>query len=563
MTGGAAPPPAGPRRTLAAAAGLLLALACAHQLSEARGRASVERFFSGFTLDVRRPEMLATARVEVAADLAKQVAVRAATLDVAGQAPLAHLSPELRETWLRSVRELPEEVAAARALALEALEVRPAWAFHALALAGLVLADEWRTPAAERRVEKWLAPVRLAADWAPALPAPFTTWGGAAVRRWPLLAEADRRAALPVLRRALEEEGFRASSLAAVLRALGTADGLALVPDSPGALAAARRVLGDGAPFEDVAAVEARWRKAEREERRRRAAQVSEALAAGRADRAVDAARELVRLHPLDLFDDAEGREQARLVAEAIGDGRPGSWPTDVRANVVLWLLANPLRRGGALDVRRAVRGLTGVPDGVLALLHLLAGDEAGWRGVERSSDTRGSSEWTPFLLERARRELRAGSVAGAEEALAEASRFDLGGCEALLVRRDVARARRRDAEAAALEEELAAGRARALDLSRRPASEATALTFCVDPAREAESLRLVLAAEGPALLAWGWDGGREDVLRIERRGESDLVVPLSGLGGARTFAVGTVAGAAVRPVRARIETAAPASAPR
>ena len=563
MTREPAPAAAAIRRAFAAAAGLLLALSAAHQLHDARGRRAVERFFLAFTLDVRRPEMLATARVEVAADLAKQVAVRAAALDVAGQTPLSRLAPELRETWLRSVRELPEEVAAARALGLEALEARPAWAFHALALAGLVVADEWREPEAARRPERWLAPVRLAAAWAPALPAPYVAWAAAAVRRWPLLPEEERSAAIPVVRRALEEEGFRASSLAVVLRALGTAEGLALLPDDPAALAAAQRALGDGATFEVAAALDARWRKAEREERRRRAARIEASLASGRGADAVDGAREFLRAHPLDLFDDAEGREQARLLARAIGDGRPGAWPSDPRAGLVRWLLANPLRRGDELDATRTVRGLSGVPDGVAALLHLLAGDEPAWRKLERASDTRGTSEWTPFWLERTRRALQDGAAAEAEAALAEVSRFDLAGCEALLARRDVARARRRDAEAAALEAERLAAWPDSLDVSRWPASGEGRLALCVDGAREGETLRLAVRADGPALAWWGWDGGREDVVRMERGGEAELSFPLSGLGGARTFSLGPVAGAAVRPVRAWIAGAAPAPAPR
>ena len=561
MTEGAAP--AAGRRAVAAAAGLLLALSAAHQLHDARGRRDVERFFSAFTLDARRPELLATARVELSADLAKQVAVRAATLDVAGRTPLDRLSPELRETWLRSVRELPEEVEAARALGLEALAARPAWAFHPLALAGLVLADEWREPEAGRRPERWLAAVRLAAAWAPALPAPWTAWGGAAIRRWPLLPEAERKAAIPVLRRALEEDSFRASSLVLVLRVLGTSEGLSLLPDDPAALAAAGRALGERATFEEAAGLDARWREAEREERRRRAESIAANVASERAGRAVDEAREFLRLHPVELFDDAEGREQARLVAGAVGDGRPGSWPGDPRGVLALWLLANPLRRGEAPDLTRTVRGLAGVPDGTLALLHLLAGDEAGWRRIARASDTRGSSEWTPFWVERARRELGAGALGDAEAALAEVSRFDLGGCEALLARRDVARARRRDAEAAALEAERLAGWPRSPDVSRWPESGEGRLPLCVDGAREGELLRLALRAEGPALFWWGWDGGREGVVRIERGGEAELSVPLSGLGGARTFAIGPVAGAPVRPVRAWIVPAAPETAPR
>lgn len=562
MTQEARPPSAALRLALAAAAGILLAASTLHQLHDARGRAAVERFFTAFTLDARRPELLATARVEVAADLAMQVAVRATTLDVAGQTPLAQLSPSLRETWLRSVRELPEQVDAARALALEALAARPAWAFHSLALAGLVLADEWRQPEAERQPEKWLAPVRLAAAWAPGLPAPYTTWGAAALRRWPLLPPAQRRDAHAVLRRALEEEGFRNWAVGAVLRVLGTAEGLALLPDTPEAFAAARRALGEAATFEEAAVLDARWRAAEREVRRREAAEIAASLETSRADRAVGAAYEFLRRHPLDLFDDAEGRQQARTVLRAIGDGRPGEWPTDPRASLVQWLLANPLRPGEGIDPAKAARGLTRVPDGVQALLHLTAGDELAARHVERQTDTEGSSEWTGYWIERARRELLAGAVSDAEAALARVSRFDLAGCDTLLVRRDVARARHRGAEAAALDAERLAAYPLS-GFSAWPDAGPGRMELCVDPAAGADArLHLTVHTEGPALAWWGWDGGREDVVRIEGAGETELSFALAGLHGLRTFALGPVAGARVRPTRGWIAAAATSSPP-
>jgi hypothetical protein len=558
----AGPPSAAPRLALAAAAGILLAAATLHQLHDARGRAAVERFFTTFTLDARRPELLATARVEIAADLAMQVAVRATTLDVAGQTPLAQLAPSMREAWLRSVRELPEEAEAARELALEALAARPAWAFHSLALAGLVLADEWRQPEQERQPEKWLAPVRLAAAWAPGLPAPYTTWGAAALRRWPLLPEAQRRDARAVLRRALEDEGFRSRALGAVVRVLGTAEGLALLPDTPEAFAAARRELGEAATFEEAAALDARWRAAEREVRRREAAEIAASLETGRADRAVAAAYEFLRRHPLDLFDDVEGRQQARTVLGAIGDGRPGEWPTDPRASLVQWLLANPLRPGEGVDPAKAVRGLTHIPDGVQALLHLYAGDELAARNVERQTDTEGSSEWTPYWIERVRRELRAGAVPDAEMALARVSRFDLAGCDALLVRRDVARARQRGAEVAALDaERLAAFPLRGF--SAWPDVGPGRVELCVDPEAGAHArLHLTVRTEGPALAWWGWDGGREDVVRIEGAGDTELSFALAGLHGLRTLALGPVAGARVRPTRAWIAVPGASSHP-
>lgn len=560
MTEEARPAFAGARFALAGAAAVLLGLAVLHQLHDSRGREAVERFFTEFTLDARRPELVATARVEATADLAKQVAVRAATLDVAGRTPLERLTPGQRELWMRSVRELPEEVAAARELALEAVAARPGWAFHALALAELVLADEWREPAGERRVAKWLAPARLAAAWAPAVPSAYALWGAAALERWPLLGEAERGAALGALERALEDDGFRRAALGAVVQVLGAGEGLALLPETPAALAVARQVLAATATFEEKVALEKRWREAERAERGRRAAEMAASLAAARADRATVAAYEFLQRHPVDLFDDAEGREQARTVLKAVGDGRPGAWRTDPRGRLVRWFLASPLRIDSGADLSRAASGLAGVTDGTRALLHLHADDDFAWRRIVSQTDTTGSSEWTPFYVERVRRELAAGSPAEAEGALAKVSRFDREQCEVLLVRRAVARAQQRGLDLAALSALWPAAFPKVLDVAAWPAKGAGSLPVCVDP-EWGDEARLVLTvrADEPTLAWWGWDGGREDVA-VVREGETELWFPLAGLHGLRTFSLGPVVGAGVRPLRARVEAGAGAT---
>lgn len=554
MTEGARPPASRERFAFAAAAAVLLAFAVLHQLHDARGREAVERFFTTFTLDERRPELVATARVEATADLARQVAVRAATLDVAGSTRLERLTPSERELWMRSVRELPEEVAAARELALEAVAARPGWAFHALALAELVLADEWREPAGERLAARWLAPVRLAVAWAPAVPAAYELWGAAALERWPLLGETERAEARAALERALEEDGFRRVALGAVVQVMGAEEGLALLPETPAALALAKQVLAPTAKFEEKVALERRWREAERAERERRAAEMTASLAAARADRATAAAYDFLQRYPVDLFDDAEGREQARTVLKAVGDGRPGAWRTDPRGGLVRWFLAHPPRIGSGADLPRAASGLMGVPDGTRALLHLYADDDFAWRRIVSQTDTTGSSEWTPFYVERVRRELAAGSPAEAEAALAKVSRFDREQCDVLLARRSVARAQQRGADLSALSALWPAAFPTTLDVAAWPAKGAGSLPVCVDP-EWGEKARLVLTvrADEPTLAWWGWDGGREDVALVAP-GETELSFPLAGLHGLRTFSLGAVVGAGVSPLRARVD---------
>ena len=554
MTGNGRPAPAWKRPVLAATSALLLLVAALHEWADVRGRARVDRFFAEFTLDRRRPELAGTAKVEGTADLAMLVAARAATLDLVGSTPLAGLDPELRELWLRSVTMLPEEAAAARELALDAVAARPAWAFHALTLAELVLSDEWRQPPEKRRGAPWLEAMRLAAAWAPAAAGIRESWAASALERWPVLSSPERTEATHVLRAAMRDEEFQRLALRAAADVLGAPESLSLLPETAAALATARAVLAPTSSFGERADIEKRWVAAERLERRRAVADIVESLEAERGEKAAALAREYLQRHPVELFDDAEGRAQARTVLRAVGDGRPGSWSSDPRGSLLRWFLASPLRPGDGSGFVRASRGLTDVPDGVRALLCLHDGDERGWKRVLEASDTEGSSEWTPFFVELARRALARGAGGDAEVAAGRISRFDLGGCDVLLVRRSVARARQNGVELAQVENDFQAAFPQVLPVSAWPASGAGTLPVCVDPERD-ESSTLVVSAvtREPALLWWGWDGGREGTIRLDEAGEHELSFPLAGLRGRRAFSLGPLLGGGVSLTKARI----------
>jgi hypothetical protein len=169
-------------------------------------------------------------------------------------------------------------------------------------------------------------------------------------------------------------------------------------------------------------------------------------------------------------------------------------------------------------------------------------------------TDTTGSSEWTPFYVERVRRELAAGSPAEAEAALAKVSRFDREQCDVLLARRSVARAQQRGADLSALSTLWPAAFPMTLDVAAWPAKGAGSLPVCVDP-EWGDGARLVLTvrADEPTLAWWGWDGGREATALVAP-GETELSFPLAGLHGLRTFSFGAVVGAGVRPLRARVD---------
>ena len=554
MKGNGRPAPAWSRPVLAATAALLLVLAGLHELEEWRGRSRVERFFADFTLDRRRPELADTAKVEGAADLAMLVAVRAATLDLVGTTPLAGLDPDLRALWLRSVTTLPEEAAAARVLALDALAARPVWAFHALSLAELVLSDEWLQPAEKRRAELWLSAMRLAAAWAPSASGIRESWAAAALERWPLLSAPEKAEARQALRAAMRDEGFQQLALRAAADVLGMREAVSTLPETTAALATAKVVLAGTSTFGERADLEVRWEAAERLERRRAVAEIEAALGQERGDRAAPLAREFLQRHPVDLFDDPEGWREARVVLKAVGDGRPGAWGSDPRGALLRWFLANPLRPGDGTGFARAAKGLADVPDGVRALLSLLDGDERGWKRVLDATDTVGSSEWTPFFAELARRELAKATSGEAEQALARISRFDLGECDVLLVRRDMARARLKSLETAEVAAAWPSTFPLVVGVPTWPASGSGTLPVCVDPERDDRSALVVtVVSREPVLVWWGWDGGRGGTTRLDVPGDHELSFPLAGLRGRRALSLGSVFGGGVSLTQARI----------
>ena len=335
---------------------------------------------------------------------------------------------------------------------------------------------------------------------------------------------------------------------------LVTAACIPLLPETATALSAARAVLAPTSTFRERADLEARWVAAERVERRRAVADILESLDAERGDRAAALARAYLQRHPVELFDDVEGRDQARVVLRAVGDGRPGTWISDPRGSLLRWFLASPLRPGDGSGLVRASRGLAGVPDGVRALLHLFEGDDRGWKQILDASDTEGSSEWTPFFVELARRALARNAPGDAELAVGRISRFDLKECDVLLVRRSVARARQSGPELAEVETAWPATFPQVIDVSAWPASGAGTLPVCVDPERDAKaSLVVSVVAREPALLWWGWDGGREGTIRLDEAGERELSFPLAELRGRRALSLGPLLGGGVTVTKARI----------
>jgi hypothetical protein len=229
-----------------------------------------------------------------------------------------------------------------------------------------------------------------------------------------------------------------------------------------------------------------------------------------RGSRADRARRRLTFLaRTFELFDPRGANRRG----SSFGPSGTGAWaPGTDLAGARPLVLASPLvgtpPAGPGAGGQRSRRNLR-----ASALLLLLAAEDVGWRRILDHSDTLGSSEWMPFFVEKARRQLERGAPAEAEAALAEMPRFDLEQCEVLLVRRDVARARERSVELAGLEAAWPRAFPKTLSVPAWPASGAGTLSLCVDPEADgASDLVVTLGASEPALAWWGWDGCREGV---------------------------------------------------
>lgn len=518
-------------------------------------RRRAEAFGREFTFSERRPEKLEAAGFEGAGDLAATAVARLALLDALEGVNLSALSPEMRQLWLDAAFRLDDEMAAAEGLVRSALVSRPGWAYHRFLLGQLsyARARRLRSPELLERPARWAVPLRLATIAAPGDDATWTYYAGAALELWAGLPEPAREEALPVLKRAFADPPFVSRAFPSAVAGLGPDAALGLLPDAPAAFASAREVLGKTGDREALLRVQARWERLEERARAADLAHIEDRNLKGDTRALRDACRRFVRDHPVRELDQPESRKQAARVLEVWPEDRGGSWRSDPRAELLRFLLDGRARGLPGPALLRAAEEIAEVPDPVKARLLLLGGDRYGYEKLLRLSETSATLEWTPFFLDLARRELEAGLLLEAEAALERIVRQARGECEVLLVRRDLARAKRTPEAAAELEAALAAS---TRDDYPPELWSGRSLSLCVDPARDRDRyLEVRVKTRAPALVAYGWDGGRGTTELVE--GERVISVPLSGRSGRRSFSLETVAGPVVEVLGARPSSSA------
>jgi len=506
-------------------------------------RRPAEGFARRFSLDRRRPLEVAAMRLERSPDGAAAVAVDAALEDVREPAPPADIGPELRALWLESAKDAGEELAGARDLELAAMSRRPGRAQHRFLLGQVVFAQQSRAGSGDDPA-RWIAPLVLAGSAAPGLDPIFTFLGDASLASWARLSPEQRRDVASQIQRAMMDSGFVARSLLRAGSALGRDEALGLVPDQAPTLRAASDALAHDGDLARVAALRPRLDKALRAERDLGIARISERLAAGDLEGARSACQEWIARSPAAEFDDPSGRAQAARVLELWPNDTGGAWRTDPRGELVRYFLNHREKDVRADALVRATDALSAVPETVRARVRLLAGEAAEAEDIRQKSGTPNSYEWTPYLLDVARAKLALGDAAGARAVLKGLSPTAADGCDVLLLRRDVAASLGDEAETAIVEDRL-----RWLRRDNVPAeawSAGGAMTVCLDGKGD-RRLRVSIDAAGPAIVAYGWNGGREGSVLVPK-GPSVLTLPLPALQGRQIFSVTGETGGRVVP---------------
>lgn len=498
-------------------------------------RANPEAFVKRFALDLRRPEETGAMRFESSPDLAAGIAVRAGLPDTAASLPSA-LGAGARE----------EEIAAARDLALGALATRPGWAYHRFLLGQLVYgaAGAARDPSAPAIWDTWATPLRLAAVGAPAMDDVWSALGRMYLENWQRLSASQRSEAIPVLRRALQDPRFVSARFLALSAALGRDEAMGLLPENPELLGAAADSFSLQGDLTAAAALLGRRDAAERRRRATDLARVEGRFRARDQNGLRTACAEWAADHPTSDLDDPDGRAQAARILELWPGDQGGPWDGDPRADLVRFFLDGRESAVSAQILLHTLDALSDVPDHVTARVRLRAGDVDGAEELASRPQNQGAPEWTHYYAERARLFVKQGHAREARSALDLLSLATRDGCDALLARRDVARALGDSTELASVGQRLSSLRSSGRWQDASP--EGARLPICVDPEQPGSpSLDLRLASQGPAVIRYGWGAGREGPVFVA--GERVVSVPVGGLAGARDLTVQSLSGASVR----------------
>jgi len=517
--------------------------------TDLRDRTAATRFLADFDVPARHPIEAAMLPLVPAADLGAEKVSEIALNDAFGSVRLDDVSPQLRRRWLRTIERVDDELLAAREITLTALAVRPGWPDHWATLGQLEYASHRRTPDANDLLF-WEGPLRTALAYVPGDDAVWTFISTAYLENWPELPDAVRARAVPAFRRALLDPEFASMAFPVLMQAVGVDDAIAMLPQEPPTLRAAFDALAQSNDMTRAATLYERWEAAEWAAREADLREIENRARLGDIERQRDTASYWLGRHSPTEFDTPAGREQELRVLRLAVNDRMGQWQSDPRAAAVRFFMNRRIMPdtpgahgietapGGAV-IAAVVNSLTGVPEPIRARARLLGGDVEGAQSLFERSDSAGSFEWTPFLLDLAAYRISQSSSDAARAALdglAPAARFE---CDAVVVRRRLA----------ALDGTPDIGSIPATSSLPVAAWSSTgSLALCVDAEGAAlRQLVTVVDAPAPALVAWGWNDGRHGILQLDA-GKTAVRVTFGGRTGRQTFFIRSLTGTRVLP---------------
>ncbi|HVE65060.1 MAG TPA: hypothetical protein VNC59_00650 [Thermoanaerobaculia bacterium] len=501
---------------------LLLAVVAGQAYMRSRAsRVPAENFLREFSIDRRRPTEAETVRIARTSDLAAAVAADAALQDLredqtASSGPGGKPLREMARVARRA------ETASARALLLDALRVRPGSATHRLLLGRLILADRSvQVSARTSAVPQWRAVLHAAASAAPGMDAAWTELARAYLADWNDIPAPERQSGEEVFRRSLYDSGFVAEHYADVRARLGPRVDHDL-PDHSDLLSAALESLGGRADVKGTLTLLRRLDDARRRERDVRMRTIERLHRIGDLENLSNACETFFQTYTNPLWDDVSLRRQFVRVLEVWPPGRAVGWPDDPRARLVRYLLDS--RDAGTLGpgIERTLEHLQGVPDAVWSEVKLLSGDlETAEQLVAKSSA--GDLGSASYLIRLAGHHLAQGRPLQASEALARLGPASGEECDAVVLRREVARVLGDVAEVQAQD--------RRLEILRRPSfapgwSSQVTVSLCITSADLNQSLSVPFEGEGRSIVAYGWQLGRVGVTELPRAGRLKLALP-------------------------------------
>ncbi|HXA20500.1 MAG TPA: hypothetical protein VN380_26205 [Thermoanaerobaculia bacterium] len=545
------------RRALAGMAVVLAILSCLRYAYDQEARRAGNRFLADFDVPARHHAGAATLPLVPSADLGADVVGDIALADAFRSVNLAEASPDLRARSLRAAGRVSDELVAARDIALDALATRPGWSQHWTVLGELIYAAQRRgTEANDFRL--WESPLLTSIEYFPGNDAAETFVSTAYLENWPDLNDVMRARAVVGFRRALLDPGFASMAFPVLIEALGVDHAIALLPQEGVTLRAAFEAMARSGDITRATTIYQMWESAEWSDRVRDLRELERRAGMNDVERQRELAASWLGQHsPID-FDTPAGREQELRVLQLAVNDRIGAWQSDPRATVVRFFLNRRMHPGtaarqgietaqGGAILATVVNSLSGVPAPIRARARLLGGDVEGAQTIFERSDSAGSFEWTPFLLDLASYRIEQNSLDAARAAMESLALTARNECDAVVLRRRLA-ALDGSTENAPIPVTMS--------LPASAWSSTGSLSLCLDSeAATVRDLAVTMDAAGPVLVAWGWNEGRHGILQLDA-GKTTVRVSTSGRAGRQVFFIRSLTRMSITPGAAVIEAA-------